>query len=600
MYKNFFGFKEKPFSLAPNPEYLYLGKSHDKTMAHLLFTISYGKKSLSIFGELGTGKTTLCKAFFGNLDESVVAAYISAHKMDAATLLKAINYAFSIDTTPNDTKGLVDIIYEFLIKKRNTGQKALVLIDEAQNLPLEALEQILLLANLETAEGKLLKIILVGQPELGDMLSSDQLKELGQLIIKSCQLAPLTFPETIGYIEHHISLAAHQEGPPFDEASCRIIYEYSGGIPKLINIACEMALMNAFHSKSHSVTEAITRQAIKTLTQEQPDKPERRPNRVTVVAILSAFLVSVAIIFLYSNQEQLSENAVITKPANQAASVPAYSKPVKSAVNKLADSEKPQAVKQSEPGEIISEGGPKLAAVSEPAAPAVEKQKSPEKPQAVNQNEAGATVSETSTAYSVHVGTFNTASKANLLLNDLRSRGFPSFGYTSLNKTGNTVHVIVAGKYQSYDLAKETSRSLNKKGINNFIAQAKDSLKIPAGSGPIDITENKRTHPETPLAADQRSQDTEISDNNNIYSVHAGTFNTASKANTLLNSLKSLGFPSFMYTSVNKKGNTVYVVVAGKYQSYELAKKASHSLSKKGHSNFVARAKDSLNKGPTD
>jgi type II secretory pathway predicted ATPase ExeA/cell division septation protein DedD len=600
MYSKFFGFKEKPFKLAPNPEYLFMGKSHEKALTHLLFAISQGKKSLRITGELGTGKTTLCRAFFGNLDESIAAAYISAHKMDAVHLLKAINDAFFIDTSPDNTKDLIDIIYGFLIKKRTAGQKALVLIDEAQNLSHEALEQILLLSNLETAEGKLLMIILVGQPELNDMLSSDQLRELGQRLTKNCQLAPLTFLETIDYIEHRLSHAAHKEGPPFDKASCRVIYEYSGGIPKLINIGCEMALMNAFNRNSSKITGTITRDAIKVLTQEKqgkPDEPDKRHDKAIGLAILSAFLVSLVIILLYSSKGQLPETTVIDESVNKT-KILTDSGPIAPAMDKLKIPEKPLVINQHETSEKIAAGGTMVSAGPGPTDPVMDKPETSEKPLAIHQSETDEKIAEYGDIYSVHVGTFKTASQANMLLNKLKSLGFPSFGYTSSSKNGNTVHVVVAGKYQSYDLAKEASRSLSKKGHSNFITKAKDSLKIPAGSAPISHAEDKLDIPEKPLAVSQSETSEKIAEDKDVYAVHTGTFKTASEANQLLNNLQSLGYPSFGYTSLSKKGNTVYVVVAGKYQSYDLAKQASRSLSKKGHSNFIAKAKDSLKEGP--
>lgn len=600
MYSKFFGFKEKPFKLAPNPEYLFMGKSHEEALTHLLFAISQGKKSLRITGELGTGKTTLCRAFFGNLDASITAAYIAAHKMDAVQLLKAINDAFFIDTSPDNTKGLVDIIYRFLIKKRNAGQRALVLIDEAQNLSHEALEQILLLSNLATAEGKLLKIILVGQPELNEMLASGRLKELGQRIIKNCQLAPLTFLETIDYIEHRISLAAHKEGPSFDKASCRVIYEYSGGIPQLINIGCEMALMNAFNRHSSKITGSITRDALKVLPQGKqgkPDEPDKRQNKAIGLAILAAFLVSLVIILLYSSKGQLPETTVVGESVDNI-TVPAGSAPIEPAADKVGIPEKPPAINQSEPGEKFSENRTKAPAGLELIDPKVEKQESPEQPPAVNTSETDKEISENRTVYSVHAGTFKTASEANQLLNNLHVHGYPSFGYTSMNKKGNTAHVVVAGKYQSYDLAQQASRNLIQKGYSNFIARAKDSLRIPAGSGPINIAENKRKTPQKPPPVNKSDTGEKIPENSSVYAVHAGTFKAAPQANLLLNNLKLLGFPSFMYASLSKNGNTVYVVVAGKYQSYSLAEEASRSLSKKGHNNFIARAKESLKEGP--
>jgi general secretion pathway protein A len=266
MYKKFFGFKEKPFKLVPNPEYLFLSKSHEEALGHLTYAISHGDGFVEITGEVGTGKTTLCRVFLESLDASIEAAYIFNPKLDALQLLKAINDEFGIDSKPDNTKDLIDILNGFLIEKKAAGQKVLVLIDEAQNLSLEVLEQLRLLSNLETTQEKLLQIILVGQPELGDMLSSHQLRQLGQRITINCHLDPLTFQEAKDYIRHRISLASHRAGPPFDKGSYRAIYKYSRGVPRLINIACNRVLLNAFSRNSFKITGSITNEAIKEIT----------------------------------------------------------------------------------------------------------------------------------------------------------------------------------------------------------------------------------------------------------------------------------------------------------------------------------------------
>ena len=152
MYNKFFGFKEKPFKLVPNPEYLFLSKSHEEALGHLTYAISHGDGFVEITGEVGTGKTTLCRVFLEGLDKSIEAAYIFNPKLDAMQLLKAINDEFGIDSKPDNTKDLIDILNRFLIEKKAAGQKVLVLIDEAQNLSLEVLEHLRLLSNLETTQ----------------------------------------------------------------------------------------------------------------------------------------------------------------------------------------------------------------------------------------------------------------------------------------------------------------------------------------------------------------------------------------------------------------------------------------------------------------
>ena len=313
MYNKFFGFKEKPFTLVPNPEYLFLSKSHEEILAHLTYAISQGDGFVEITGEVGTGKTTLCRAFLESLDKSIEAAYIFNPKLDALQLLKVINDEFGIDSSPDNTKDLIDILNAFLITKKAAGQKILVLIDEAQNLSLEVLEQLRLLSNLETTQKKLLQIILVGQPELGEILASHQLRQLGQRITINCRLAPLTFQETRDYIRHRISLASHRAGPHFDKGSFRAIYNFSRGVPRLINIACDRALLNGFTRNSFNITASITKEAIKELTHEKSSSaPQWLQGRAGII-ILTAVLTLLAIVLLSVFIDQPLKTSVADK-----------------------------------------------------------------------------------------------------------------------------------------------------------------------------------------------------------------------------------------------------------------------------------------------
>jgi general secretion pathway protein A len=313
MYNKYFGFKEKPFKLVPNPEYLFLSKSHEEALAHLSFAIYHGDGFVEIIGEVGTGKTTLCRVFLENLDKSIEAAYIFNPKLDALQLLKAINDEFGIDSAPDNTKDLIDRLNSFLINKKSAGQKVLVLIDEAQNLSLEVLEQLRLLSNLETTQEKLLQIILVGQPELGEMLSSHQLRQLGQRITINCQLTPLTFSETKDYIKHRIALASHRAGPPFDNISLRAIYEYSRGVPRLINIACDRALLNAFSRNSFKITGAITKEAIRELNQVKKSISPRSRQVPSYIAFASVTIFALICTLLYLNASDNSIHSATSK-----------------------------------------------------------------------------------------------------------------------------------------------------------------------------------------------------------------------------------------------------------------------------------------------
>ena len=265
MYENFFGFKEKPFKLVPNPDYLFLGKSHEEALAHLNYALSQGDGFVEITGEVGTGKTTLCRAFLENLDDDTLAAYIFNPKLGPRQLIQAISDELAITAKADNTKELIDNLNKFLMRQKVSGKKVILLIDEAQNLSKNVLEQLRLLSNLETSKEKLLQIILVGQPELSDILDSHELRQLGQRITLRYHLSPLSPVETIDYIQYRISIAAQRSGPKFDRAACRQIYRYSKGIPRLINITCDRVLLTAFGLGKRKITGTIASNSIKEL-----------------------------------------------------------------------------------------------------------------------------------------------------------------------------------------------------------------------------------------------------------------------------------------------------------------------------------------------
>lgn len=265
MYKHFFGFKERPFKLVPNPEYLFLSRSHREAMAHLVYAVGQGEGFVAITGEVGTGKTTLCRAFLDNLDEDTEAAYIFNPIPDAVQLIKAINEEFEIDSEPDNVMGLIRVLNRFLMKKKTDGKDVILLIDEAQNLTLETLEQVRLLSNLETTKSKLIQIILVGQPELRKILDSHELRQLKQRITLSFKLASLTLDETSAYVKHRLELAAGGRKIDFKPDAIHIVYGYSKGIPRLINIACDRTLLTAYSLDQKTMSGRIARLAIREL-----------------------------------------------------------------------------------------------------------------------------------------------------------------------------------------------------------------------------------------------------------------------------------------------------------------------------------------------
>jgi general secretion pathway protein A len=269
MYKFFFGFRENPFKLVPNPAYLFLSKSHEEALAHLTYAVSQGEGFMEITGEVGTGKTTLCRAFLENLDQHTTAAYIFNPNLNSVQLLKAINDEFGIPSNAKNVKDLIDTLNAFLIEQKSNGKKTILLIDEAQNLTNEVLEQLRLLSNLETTKDKLLHIILIGQPELEEKLGSYELRQLEQRISLSCRLIPLNLKEVQNYIQHRIHVASEKTDIRFDSAAYRSIYKYSRGVPRRINIVCDRALLTAFGLDQQKITKGIVGSAIKELTDRE-------------------------------------------------------------------------------------------------------------------------------------------------------------------------------------------------------------------------------------------------------------------------------------------------------------------------------------------
>lgn len=299
MYKTFFGFKERPFKLVPDPAYLYLGQSHEEALGHLNYAVRQGDGFVVITGEVGTGKTTVCRMFLEKLDDSSETAYIFNPKLDALQLLKTINDEFCINSAPENTKDLIDILNHFLMEKKQQGKRAILIIDEAQNLSTEVLEQIRLLSNLETTKAKLLQIILVGQPELGEKLDSFELRQLEQRITLNCHLNPLTLKETGEYISHRIQIASHKNNTLFTKSAIRKIFQYSGGIPRLINIVCDRALLCAYSRDTKNITKNITALAIRELSGKRPIRNLSPDRDRKAVFVLAALVIVLGMLLVY-------------------------------------------------------------------------------------------------------------------------------------------------------------------------------------------------------------------------------------------------------------------------------------------------------------
>ena len=319
MYSHFFGFKERPFKLLPDPSYLFLSKGHEEALAHLKYAVGHGDGFVEIIGEIGTGKTTLCRVFLDRLGDDMVAAYIFNPRLDEVQLLKTINDELGIDSSADNTKDLIDILNAFLIEMKAADKKVILIIDEAQNLSVEVLEQLRLLSNLETTRSKLIQIILVGQPELGEMLDSNELRQLGQRVTISSYLAPLTFKETSAYIEHRTQVALRKPGHLFSKNALKEIYKYTGGIPRLVNTICDRSLLIAYSRNRKKISGNIVRLAIRELS-SRGDLRKRFSLKIpATTAIIIAGLAVIGILLLpgiFQREAELEPSAMLPNPVS--------------------------------------------------------------------------------------------------------------------------------------------------------------------------------------------------------------------------------------------------------------------------------------------
>ena len=276
MYPSFFGLKECPFNLTPDPRYLYLSPYHKEALDHLLYGINERKGFIRMIGGIGTGKTTICRALLGHLDASTKSALLFNAFVTDIELLKTVNEEFGVEMKEGarSRKDYIDALNRFLLETYSVGGNAVLLIDEAQNLSHSVLEQIRMLSNLEAEREKLIQIVLVGQTELEDLLSAPSLKQLNERIMVRYDLKPLDSQDIRGYVEHRLVVAGGQGNLELTRGFFKKIYAYSRGNPRRINAVCDRALLIAFAQEKHTLSKNIASKAIKELygeiRQERP------------------------------------------------------------------------------------------------------------------------------------------------------------------------------------------------------------------------------------------------------------------------------------------------------------------------------------------
>lgn len=282
MYLDFFGFREKPFTITPNPRFLYLSRSHKEVFAHLLYGIQDHCGFIAVSGEVGTGKTTVLRTLLDELeDESCRVALIFNPCLSALELVRNINREFGVDSGADNLGELIDALNRFLLEQRAEKRTVVLIIDEAQNLDPQVLEQVRLLSNLETETDKLIQIVLVGQPELDDLLERTELRQLNQRITVRYRLEKMDFQDTCEYVAHRLRVAGLVHSVIFTPAALKRIFRFSGGLPRLINVACDRVLLAAYGQGHHEVGAALTAEALREL---------KSPRRSFAHRLLSTFL----------------------------------------------------------------------------------------------------------------------------------------------------------------------------------------------------------------------------------------------------------------------------------------------------------------------
>lgn len=305
MYLDFYGLKEKPFSLTPDPQFLFLSESHRAAMEYLIYGIEQREGFIVMTGQIGTGKTTICRAVLGRLNSHVKTAVIFNSFLTDEELLESILLDFGQSSEGKSRKERIDLLNQSLIGFLAEGKNAALIIDEAQNLSIPVLEQIRMLSNLETEKEKMLQIVLLGQLELDGKLHSPELKQLNQRIAIRHRLLPLDRRETESYVNQRLAVAGANGSISFSKAALNEIYRFSEGTPRMINLLCDRALIGGFVEETHHIGKEIIKKAEKELNGEEGSRPALKsaaflkhfpPLRIFLLAVLLFLLAGMILL----------------------------------------------------------------------------------------------------------------------------------------------------------------------------------------------------------------------------------------------------------------------------------------------------------------
>ncbi|MEJ2138075.1 MAG: AAA family ATPase [Gammaproteobacteria bacterium] len=331
MYTSFFGLNENPFSITPNPRYLYMSERHTEALAHLIYGIKDASGFVQLTGEVGTGKTTLIRSLLQRIPRNADVALVLNPQLSATEFLTSVLAELGIPL-PADTsskKALIDALNRFLLENHSRGRRTILIVDEAQNFAVDVLEQIRLLTNLETTKQKLFQITLIGQPELREMLDRNDLRQLAQRITGRYHLQPLNQSETEEYIRHRLRIAGASRDI-FTKSASKEMYRLSGGVPRIINVIADRALLGAYTQEAQEITPAMVRRAATEIYGDGRERDDLRKTWLKVaamVAVTGVLLGAAAYIALRYTEKTIEQQpaaarTTIDNPAPGASAAP--------------------------------------------------------------------------------------------------------------------------------------------------------------------------------------------------------------------------------------------------------------------------------------
>jgi general secretion pathway protein A len=313
MYLEFYSFREKPFNLTPDPRFMFLSRSHREAFAHLLYGINNQTGFMVLTGEVGSGKTTVLRTLLNHLPaDRYRTALIFNPSLSSLQLFHSINRELGIPSDTSNNSGPLDALNRFLLQENAEGRTVVLAIDEAQDLEAPVLEQIRLISNLETDQKKLIQIVLAGQPELMRMLNRDEMRQLSQRITVRYHLEPMSFQDTLGYIEHRLKVAGGGDRVTFSRGSLNRIYRYSRGLPRLINAACDRSLLAGYTRDTRKIDSRIAAAGIKDLRRNTA-----YPTRKRRLLWIPAFVMLAALVAVGINSKWVRNFIDPLKPSNR-------------------------------------------------------------------------------------------------------------------------------------------------------------------------------------------------------------------------------------------------------------------------------------------